>query len=383
MPARLLRTVACGLVLAFATSVAAAEADADMVGKRLADAVAATGRATLAYDSAVATGDTVTVSGVVVTAKDGTAVSVPTLVFSGIADRPAGGFFAARVTADSGSIGGETKSLTWGTAAFDQVIVPSPDEIESGEPVTPFLGVEIATVSLGDPASPAPIDVATVSATIASAPDGSPAAVSARATDVRIPTTLFANSVAGVLLTMMQYTEFVADLSVEGSYDAASGSGILQRLAIDVPETGRITVSGEASTLALSEAVAPDPEISKEARANARLDYLTLRLDNSGFVERMLDAQAKMLGGTRDDIRAQLIGGALPLALSFVKNEPFRAEFLAAATVFLQDPRSLTIAFRPVEPVPLGQVLRTAARAPMTLPDLLSPAVEANTVEPQ
>lgn len=359
-----------------------AAADADMVGKRLADAVAATGRATLAYENAIAEADTVTVSGVVVTAKDGTSVTIPTLVLSGIVDRPAGGFFATRVTADSGTLGDDAQSLTWASAAFDQVIVPSPDEITTGAPVTPFLGAEIATVSLGGPGTK-PIDIEQVSAAITSAPDGSPATVSARASGVRIPTTLFANSVAGVLLTMMQYEEFVADISVDGSYEAGSGSGILNHLVIHVPDTGRVTVSGAASELAVSEAISPDPDISKEARANANLERLTLRFENEGFVERMLDAQANMLGGSRDDIRAQLIGGALPLALSFVKNEPFRAEFLAAATLFLQDPRSLKIAFRPAEPVPLGQVLRTAARAPMTLPDLLSPAVEANTVEPQ
>jgi len=380
VPALLLRLAICGPLLAFSVSAASAQADADLVGARLVAAAAATERATLTYDGATATGDSVTVTGVTLTAKDGTAVTIPSIVFSGIVDRPAGGFFAALVTADAGTAGGETRTATWATATFDQVIVPSPDEIASGAPVTPFLGAAIGGINLG---GDVPIGIASATASITSAPDGSPSGISARASGVKIPAALFANSVAGVLLTMMQYQEFVADITLDGSYDSATGGGALQRLAIDVPETGRISLSGQGSGIALADAVSPDPEISKEARASARLDQLTLRLDNAGFVERLLDAQAKMLGGTRDDIRAQLIGGALPLALSFVKNEPFRAEFLAAATVFLQNPRSLTIAFRPAEPVPLGQVFRTAARAPMTLPDLLSPAVEANTVELQ
>jgi hypothetical protein len=105
---------------------------------------------------------------------------------------------------------------------------------------------------------------------------------------------------------------------------------------------------------------------------------MTVRLDNAGFVERMLDMQAQMLGGTRDDVRSQLVDGALPFALSFVKNVAFRDQFQAAVQTFLQDPHSLTITFAPAKPVPLGEVMRTAARSPTALPDLLSPSVEAN-----
>ncbi|MEX2319406.1 MAG: hypothetical protein WD626_06100, partial [Bauldia sp.] len=75
----------------------------------------------------------------------------------------------------------------------------------------------------------------------------------------------------------------------------------------------------------------------------------------------------------------QIVDGALPFALSFVKNEDFRAEFRAAIADFLADPRSLTIVVEPPEPLPLGQVARTVLRSPMALPDLLDPSVEVNT----
>jgi hypothetical protein len=105
---------------------------------------------------------------------------------------------------------------------------------------------------------------------------------------------------------------------------------------------------------------------------------MTVRIENAGFVERMLDMQAQMLGGTRDDVRSQLVDGALPFALSFVENEAFRTEALVALSAFLADPRSLTITFAPAEPVPLGQAIRTAARRPGALPDLLAPRMQAN-----
>jgi hypothetical protein len=74
----------------------------------------------------------------------------------------------------------------------------------------------------------------------------------------------------------------------------------------------------------------------------------------------------------------QLVYGALPFALSFVDNETFRTQFLAAAGAFLEDPRSFTVTVSPAEPVPLGQLMRTALRTPLELPDLLTANVAAN-----
>jgi hypothetical protein len=193
-----------------------------------------------------------------------------------------------------------------------------------------------------------------------------------------LPAALLGNSFAGVIVGMLSYSEFLADVSLDGIYDTVANTASIDTLAIDVATVGKVDVAARASSFSIRAITSPDDEISKAARADARLDSLRVRIDNAGFVERVLDMQAEMLGGTRDDVRAQIVNGALPFALSFVKNEAFREEFRAAIAAFLADPRSLTIVAQPDEPLPLGQVARAIARAPMTLPDLLAPTVEAN-----
>jgi hypothetical protein len=179
-----------------------------------------------------------------------------------------------------------------------------------------------------------------------------------------------------VIVTMLDYDTVDASITMDSEYDTTADTVTVHLLSIDAAGIGKVTFTGKASGLSVKGLT--DPAKSKDARAAAKLDAMSVRLDNAGVVERMLDMQAQLLGGTRDDVRSQLVDGALPFALSFVKNAAFRDQFQKAAEVFLKDPHSLTITFAPAQPVPLGEVMRTAGHSPTQLPDLLSPTVEAN-----
>ena len=54
-------------------------------------------------------------------------------------------------------------------------------------------------------------------------------------------------------------------------------------------------------------------------------------VDNSGIVERSLDMQAKMMGGTREEVADQL-SGALPLLLNALENPAFQEKVAVAAS---------------------------------------------------
>jgi hypothetical protein len=239
--------------------------------------------------------------------------------------------------------------------------------------------MSLTTVSLGGAALPVPIESAGVNVEVEDISDDAPTNVRVNAAAIKLPAALLANSVAGVIVGMLNYSEFLAEVSLHGVYDTAANNATLETLAVDIATVGKLDLRAKASAFSIRAITDPDEEVAKQARADARLDSLSLRIDNAGFVERVLDMQAAMLGGTRDDVRTQIVDGALPFALSFVKNEDFRAEFRAAIADFLADPRSLTIVVEPDEPLPLGQVTRTVLRSPMALPDLLDPSVEVNT----
>jgi hypothetical protein len=381
MPALSVRSVVCGLVvgLAFSSQPARSAPDAATVAAGLAASFAATGEATATYDAASGDGNSVTLQGFRLALPDGSTVSVPVLVIDGIAEREAGGFTAARIAFDNGTATGRGDTATWGVASLEDVVVPPADEVKTRPKIRPFRKVSVAAASVSGASFPAPVDMATMSFEVGEIVDGGgPSNIVLRATGVRLPTALFASSVAGAIIGMLDYREFLADVSMDGAYDTDANTATIDRLAIDVPTVGKITLAAKASGFSIRAITDPDPDVSKAARAGARLDTASLRFDNGGFVERMLDMQASLLGGTRDDVRAQLVDGALPFALSFVQNEAFRTQFQSAMATFLADPRSLTITVAPANPVPLGQVMRTAARAPATLPDFLAPTVEAN-----
>ena len=358
---------------------ARAELDPVAVADLLAGAVGAAGDASATYEAAAGDAAGVTITGFRATLADGTVASIPLVVVSAILPRDAGGFTADRIDFDSGTVTAADRMLTWATASIEDVVVPPADEVKSHPKVRPFRKLSVTSLSLGGGALSAAIAAATLGFEVDEILDGGPpAAVRMDATGVRLPAGLLGNSFAGVIVGMLNYREFLADVSMDGIYDTAANTASIDTLAIDVATVGKVDVAARASGLSIRALTSPDDEISKAARANARLDSLRVRIDNAGFVERVLDMQAEMLGGTRDDVRAQIVNGALPFALSFVKNEAFRDEFRAAIAAFLADPRSLTIVARPAEPVPLGQVARAIVRAPMTLPDLLAPTVEAN-----
>lgn len=371
-----LRGAACGF-LVLVTFAPAHAADANAVAGMLAAAVAATGDATLTYDSASESGATVTIAGAkVTTTSDGNVASVPNLVLSGVADRQPGGFTATGMAFNAGTATSTGTTATWKTASFEDVIVPSADEIKTHAHVRPFRKLALAGLNLSGADFTAPVDVASISADIGDMADGAPSNVLVRATGVRLPSALLTNSVVNAVVGMMHYDEFLADVTLDSEWDSTADTVTVHALTIDSAKVGKITIAGKASGFSVRGMM--DKAKSAEARANARLDALSIRIDNAGFVERLLDMQAGLLGGTRDDVRAQLVGGALPFALSFVSNQAFRDQVQQAMETFLADPRSLTITFAPTAPVPLGKALRTAARSPAALPDLLSPTVQAN-----
>ena len=375
MPGRLRRVVpgiALGLILA---QPAAAD---DATAARRAESLYAAGVPS-AYDSVTrGPGGPIEISGFRATLPDGSIATVPVVVISGVAARQEGGFTAARIDFNDGTVTGPERSGHWATASLEDVVVPPGAEVRTRPKIRPFARLSVSDAAADGPGLAAPVSVASLTFASDEIDDEGPANVGLEARGLRLPIALAGNSIVSMMLTMMQYSEFVADVSLAAVYDSGADTAVLEDLTIDIDTVGKIVATAAASEFSVRAVTSPDEETSTQARAAARLDRARVRIENDGFVERLLDMQAGMLGGTRDDVRAQIVDGALPFLLSFVKDEAFRAEFRDAVAAFLQDPRSLTIVASPAEPVPLGQVVRAATRAPMTLPDLLDPTVEAN-----
>ena len=294
---------------------ARAELDPVAVADLLAGAVGAAGDASATYEAAAGDAAGVTITGFRATLADGTVATIPLVVVSAILPRDTGGFAAGRIDFDTGTVTAADRTLTWGTAFIEDVVVPPADVVKGHPKVRPFRKLSMTSASLGGGAMPAAIEAAAIEFEIGEIlDDGPPAVVRMDATGVRLPATLLGNSFAGVIVGMLNYREFLADVSLDGLYDTAANTASIDTLAIDVATVGKVDVGARASSFSIRAITSLDEEISKAARADARLDSLRVRIDNAGFVERVLDMQAEMLGGTRDDVRAQIVNGALPFA---------------------------------------------------------------------
>ena len=368
------RLAAC--VFFFAATAAQAASDPQRIAELLGAAATATGKIALAYEAATADGDNVTITGLTVTAADGSAVVIPAVVIDKPEARHPGGFAATRIAFDNGIATADGGAAEWRTAVVEDVIVPSPDEVKARAKIRPFRKLSMGGVIITGPDVGEPIDIAALAIEIGEVRKDSPSAILVKATAARLPAAIITNPIGSAVIAMLGYSEFLADVTIDGDYDTKADTVTIQSLTIEAANIGRIAMAAKFSGLSFRGL--SDPTESAAARAAARLDNLTVRFEDGGVVRRMLDMQAGLLGGTRDEVRAQLVDGALPFALSFVDNERFRDRFLAAAATFLEDPQSLTITVMPNAPVPLGQVWRAALRTPLALPDLLGPDVAAN-----
>ena len=121
-----------------------------------------------------------------------------------------------------------------------------------------------------------------------------------------------------------------------------------------------------------------DPEAAMGLVQGVSVQNISIRLDNSSLVERVLDMQAREAGMDRATLVQQLSAG-LPMMVSILQNPAFQEKVVTAATSFLNDPVSLEVTVSPANPVPFAQIMGQAMMAPQTLPEVLAVDVVANS----
>jgi len=385
-PMLLQRAAGAFALFAMLAATAHAAPAPQAVGAALAAAVGAEGTGTLTFDSATGSGDTVTLSAVKIVSPHGDeTVTIPAIVLTGVADRPAGGYSAASLTFDKGSGTARGRTITWATGVLSDVTIPTPDEMKGTTALRPFRTMTVANISVTGKDFATPATIASVDAAFGDVVGDAPSSIHVHVAKIDLPLDALGNGMAGTLAGMLAYKSVQADLTIDSAYDAAAHTGEIKALTLDVANVGKLTLAVKASEVSPA-AIAAKAAVQatqpagqpQTTHSGVKLDSVTLRLDNAGVVERLLDLQAQTLGGSRDDVRQMVLTGALPFALSFVDSPAFRDQFTAALTTFLKDPRSLTIRLAPGAPVAFGAVLHTALHKPGALPDLLSASVEAN-----
>lgn len=375
---RFSRVAVGGLFLGVALGASPAlAADAKQIADAIVAAVAASGETQATYEDATANGDDVTITGYTMTkAEGGDTMTIPTIAITGAAPRDKGGFTAARMTFDNGTMTTSDSKITWQTGSLVDATVPSPDEIKAKAKLRPFSKLDIAGINVSGGGLAAPVDIGSLGVAIDVEADGTPRDFALDIATIKVPPEVFSGEPQqqAVLDALGYNGGFVVNVSVAGGYATATDTLTLRNFTIDTADVGKLDISGEFSGVSLSKLISDQ---SQDIATTAKLDGLTIRFDNAGIVERALDMQAKMMGASRDDVVAQ-IGGALPFMLNAIGNQPLQDKVAAAGQAFLKEPKSVTISAKPASPVPFGEIMSTGMSAPNTLPDLLVVDVIAN-----
>ncbi|MCX5493445.1 hypothetical protein OSH11_01880 [Kaistia dalseonensis] len=365
------------LVSALLLSTAAfAAPDATKIATSLVAALQAKGDAKATFDSATANGDVVTITNLKVSSKEGGDATVPSVVITNPVERTSGGFTATSIAFDNGQMVDGERTVTWATGISNDAIVPDPTEMHSTAKITPFSHFAITSIKAADKTSPDPVTIGSVSIDLGNVVDGAPNEGKLAVTGINIPgSVLRQDEQTKDWVDQLGYQELTLDVAIDGSFDSSKDSLQIRTITIDGKDVGKLAINGDFGGLPRQKLQNPDQ--LKELASTATIQNATIRFDNAGIVQRVIEMQAKAMGATSEQFVEQ-ISGALPLLLSALGNQGFQDKIASAASVFLKDPKSLTITATPGTPVPIMQIIGAAGTAPQTIPDILSVGIAAN-----
>jgi hypothetical protein len=370
------RLAVTGFVLAVMLGTGEAyAADAKQIADAFVALVTAEGKTTASYDSATASGDDVTITNFKMSG-EGNELTVPSILITGAQPRDKGGFTAASMSMDGGKMTTEDKSdVAWQSLKAEGVTIPSADEVKAKAHITPFNGMAIGNLTISGGELKAPVTIASADGKVAVDDKGSPTDFTGHLVSLKIPLELIEDDQRQIVQSLGYTEPFEINMTVDGGYKTATDELDFRSFVIDTTNVGKISLGGKFLGIPLSKLT--DEQKAKEIAATGKLDSFSIRFDNAGIVEKLLDMQAKQSGMSTQDFVTQITGG-LPFMLNFIGNEAFQKKVADAATAFLNDPKSITLSVKPSAPVAFVQIMGAGQSAPQTLPDLLGADVQAN-----
>jgi hypothetical protein len=374
------------IALVAGVAMFSASAQAAMAPKECADALVAAMTAagvTAAYTNATADGDSVVISGVTAKQLNGRELSVGSLTFVNPTPREGGGFTAERMDFTDGSAKERGYTFKAATGSLAATIVPGAEEVKKRTRVTPFAKASIAKITAtdADGGDQAPVSIDSVDLELGDMSKGVPHTMKLDVRGIAVD----AKRIADLLPTgTADATGEVANLSlnvgIDTLYDSEKDALTIRAISLSAANYGTITMSAGISGIPLSSLASSEKR--NDTALSATLDSATLRFENSGIVERLLDEQAKAAGKTRDTYRDELIA-QLPQTLNDrLGASDFTTQLAAAAATFLKEPKSIAIESKPAAPVPVFliglAIIQIAFGAPVDLSEVKDVQIKTN-----
>ncbi|MFN3503382.1 MAG: hypothetical protein ACK4ZJ_14075 [Allorhizobium sp.] len=191
-------------------------------------------------------------------------------------------------------------------------------------------------------------------------------------------------------------TTLDGNMNMSGSWEVESGTIDIEDYSIDFANVGKLSLAFSMSgyTLDLVKQMQeqarmmqaqPQNEQAQQAAGLAMLGLVQqlslvdaqIRFEDAGITKRGLDYAGKSQG-TDGAQMAQMVKGMLPILLAQAKLGAIQNEISAAVNTYIDDPKALTIAAAPANPVAFPMIMGAAMGAPETIPGLIGLKVTAN-----
>ncbi len=196
------------------------------------------------------------------------------------------------------------------------------------------------------------------------------------------------------IIDALGLTQMEGYFEIAGSWNPHDGRLELSRYDMTVVDAGSIgftfdlggyTPSLIASMRELQKQMAGNDEEDNAAQGLAMLGLLQqmtfhgaqIRFTDDSLTGKVLGYVAANQGMQPADIANQA-KAVVPFALAQLNNPDLTAKASQAVAAFLDDPRNLTVAARPAQPVPFALLMATAMTTPMELTKSLGVTVDAN-----
>ncbi|MGE8103520.1 hypothetical protein ACQKP1_07475 [Allorhizobium sp. NPDC080224] len=191
-------------------------------------------------------------------------------------------------------------------------------------------------------------------------------------------------------------TTLDGSMNMSGSWEVESGTIDIEDYSIDFANVGKLSLAFSMSgyTLDLVKQMQeqarmmqaqPQNEQAQQAAGLAMLGLVQqlslvdaqIRFEDAGITKRGLDYAGKSQGADGAQM-AQMVKGMLPILLAQAKLGAIQNEISAAVNTYIDDPKALTIAAAPANPVAFPMIMGAAMGAPETIPGLIGLKVTAN-----
>jgi hypothetical protein len=191
-------------------------------------------------------------------------------------------------------------------------------------------------------------------------------------------------------------TTLDGNMNMSGSWEVESGTIDIDDYSIDFANVGKLSLAFSMSgyTLDLVKQMQeqarmmqaqPQNEQAQQAAGLAMLGLVQqlslvdaqIRFEDAGITKRGLDVAGKSNGADGAQM-AQMVKGMVPILLAQAKLGAIQNEISAAVNTYIDDPKALTIAAAPANPVAFPMIMGAAMGAPETIPGLIGLKVTAN-----